>query len=131
MKRGELAKLAGCNGETVRYYEKIGLLPNPVRTESGYRIYKQHDLQRLSFILRSRNLGFTVDEIRELLSVSDNKAFSCNQVQDIAERHLCDIEKRIEDLSRIQKTLKNMLAECKNGANTACHIIDTLSNQTH
>lgn len=127
MKRGALAKLTGCNGETIRYYESAGLLPEPPRTETGHRVYdKQHE-RRLSFILRARNLGFTIEEIRGLLSLSDDKTFTCAQVQDITARHLTDVQERISDLRHIENVLQNMLSQCKNGAKPECPILDSLS----
>jgi len=126
MKRGKLAKLTGCNSETIRYYESAGLLPEPPRTEAGHRIYDEQHVRRLSFILRARDLGFTIEEIRELLSLSDDETFTCAQVQDITVRHLTDVQERIADLRRIKKVLNDMLAQCKSGTKPECPVLDSL-----
>ena len=126
MKRGKLAKLTGCNSETIRYYESAGLLPEPPRTEAGHRVYDDQHVRRLSFILRARNLGFTVKEIGELLSLSDDKTFTCAQVQGIAARHLSDVQERIADLRRIENVLQDMLSQCKDGTKPECPILDSL-----
>lgn len=100
--RGELAKATGCNLETIRYYEKAGLLPDPPRTSAGYRIYSAAHAGRLRFILRSRELGFTLDDIRGLLGLEDGTAPSCAEVKDRTDRHLADIRAKIADLRRME-----------------------------
>lgn len=129
MKRGELAKLTGCNSETIRYYESAGLLPPPPRTEAGHRVYDDQYVRRLSFILRARDLGFTIEEIRELLSLSDNKTLTCAKVQDITMRHLNDVQNKIKDLRRVKSVLKDMVLQCKDGTKPECPIFESLSEQ--
>jgi len=127
MKRGKLAKSTGCNSETIRYYETTGLLPEPPRTKAGHRVYDDQHVRRLSFILRARDLGFTIEEIRELLSLSDDKTFTCAQVQDITMRYLNDVQNRIRNLRRIESVLKDMISQCKGGTKPECPILESLS----
>ncbi|MGB3408591.1 MAG: MerR family transcriptional regulator, partial [Jannaschia sp.] len=89
--RGDLARATGCNIETIRYYEKIGLLPDPPRTDAGYRIYSAAHATRLRFILRARELGFSMEDIRGLLGLEDGAAPTCAEVKERTERHLADV----------------------------------------
>ncbi|MDR9485979.1 MAG: helix-turn-helix domain-containing protein, partial [Sediminimonas sp.] len=95
--RGELARETGCNIETIRYYEKTGLLPGPPRTAAGYRIYSASHLGRLRFILRARELGFPMEDIRGLLGLDDGAAPNCAEVKARTERHLADVRAKIAD----------------------------------
>lgn len=97
LKRAELARRTGCNLETIRYYEKIGLMPEPPRTASGYRIYDENHVARLRFILRGRKLGFSIEELRGLLSLVDRGTQTCAEVQAVTERHLADVRAKIAD----------------------------------
>ena len=126
MFRGSLAKRTGVNSETVRYYEKIGLMPIPARSNSGYRIYDQTHLKRLSFIRRSRELGYTLQEIRELLELVDGGDYTCAEVRDRTMRHLDDVAKKIRDLQKMQRTLKTMASKCDGGLVPECPIVDAL-----
>ena len=105
MKIGELASATATKVETVRYYEKIGLLAPPARTSANYRAYGKEHLARLSFIRRARDLGFTLEAVRELLTLSDDKARSCEAVDSIARVHLADIERKISDLAALRTEL--------------------------
>src|SRR5262249_32856328 len=87
---GELARRTGCNIATIRYYEKIGVLAPPMRTEGGFRVYSSDDVRRLTFIRRARELGFPLDEVRAMLRLSDQRAKPCAEVQQIAIGHLSD-----------------------------------------
>ena len=95
MQRADLAKLTGCNLETIRYYEKIGMMPDPPRSASGYRIYGEDHVSRLRFILRGRELGFSLDEVRGLLALVEGGAQTCAEVKERTERHLADVRAKI------------------------------------
>jgi MerR family mercuric resistance operon transcriptional regulator len=123
---GTLSKLTGCNIETIRYYEHIGLLPAPPRTEGGHRTYGDAHTRRLTFVRRSRELGFTIEEVRELLSLVDGKRYTCEEVQALTLDHLADVKKKLADLRRLERVLKNMAAQCSGGKVPECPIIDAL-----
>ena len=127
MKIGELAMATSTKVETVRYYEKIGLLPPPARTVSNYRSYGSEHLARLSFIRRARDLGFTLDSVRDLLDLSDQKNGSCDAVDLIATSHLESIERKIADLSALQGELSRVLRSCRKGTIAECKIIESLA----
>ena len=124
--RGVLAKQAGVNAETIRYYEKIELLPEPGRSEGGHRLYDEFHMQRLYFIRRCREMGFTLEEIRELLSLVDREEVSCERVQQIAEEHVAGISAKIRDLQRMQRTLKKLASQCSGKDIPECPIIEAL-----
>jgi MerR family mercuric resistance operon transcriptional regulator len=123
---GALSQLTGVNIETVRYYEKIGLLPAPPRTEGGHRLYKDDHLKRLIFIRRSRELGFTLNEIRNLLGLVAGD-YTCGEVQAAALSHLRSIRHKIADLRRMERTLADTASRCKGGTAPDCPIIEVLS----
>lgn len=128
---GELAAAGDCKVETVRYYEKIGLMPEPPRTEGGHRLYSLDLLKRLTFIRRSRELGFPIEQIRELLRFVDEPGHTCGEVKGMAILQARAIQEKIDDLKRLQKALNNMAARCK-GKNYAledCPIIDALFDE--
>jgi len=124
--RGSLARHTGVNAETIRYYEKIRLLPAPPRSAGGHRIYDQTHLQRLSFIRRSRELGFTLDDIRGLLDLVDTGNYTCAQIRDRTLVHLEDVRAKLADLRRMETVLQSMVAECQGGLVPDCPIIETL-----
>tara|TARA_R110002074_G_scaffold271959_3_gene443607 strand:+ start:346 stop:753 length:408 start_codon:yes stop_codon:yes gene_type:complete len=124
--RGVLAEKSGVNIETIRYYEKIALMPNPLRSDGGHRIYNKVHLKRLQFIRRCRELGFTLQDIRELLNIVDDKTYTCDDVKNRTIAHLNDIKQKIRDLKKIEKTLKSFVSECDGGLKPKCPIIDTL-----
>ena len=126
MRRGELANLSGCNVETVRFYEKQGLLPAPPRTAGGHRDYAPEHLKRLTFIRRSRELGFTLGEVRGLLALVDGSDWTCAEVRAMTLDHLADVRRKIADLEKIARTLEDMAAQCDGGAVPACPIVDAL-----
>ena len=123
---GPLSQQTGCHIETIRYYERIGLLPRPLRTEGGHRTYDKEQMKRLVFICRSRDLGFSLEEIRTLLRLVDGKRYTCQQVKAIMEKHLQDIKKKMSDLRRLQKTLADISSQCEGGLVPECPIIDAL-----
>lgn len=124
--RGALAKETGVNIETIRYYEKIGLLPNPRRTEAGYRIYAATDLKRLMFIRRSRELGFSLDELSGLLGLIDSGDYICAEVRDLTIAHLGDVQQKIRDLRKMEAAIEEMIFHCKDDSVPKCPIVDTL-----
>lgn len=123
---GTLSKLTGCNVETIRYYERIGLLPAPPRTEGGHRVYGDVHARRLTFVRRSRELGFAIEEVRELLSLVDGKRYTCDEVQALTLDHLADVKKKLADLRQLERVLRKMAAQCSGGKVPECPIIDAL-----
>jgi MerR family transcriptional regulator, mercuric resistance operon regulatory protein len=124
--RGALAARTGCNVETVRYYERIGLLPAPPRSAGGHRLYGPDLVKRLTFVRKSRDLGFTIEEIRDLLTVVDGGAYTCAQVQQMARDHARRIRHKIADLRRLERVFETMVAQCSGGDVPECPIIDAL-----
>lgn len=126
MKIGEVAERSGCHPETVRYYERIGLLPAPPRTAGGYRDYRPADADRLRFISRGRALGFSLEEIRSLLGLAEDDGLSCQDVDRLARGHLLDIQTRLSDLQRMASELGRVIDSCRGGERGQCAILDTL-----
>ena len=126
MKIGELASATATKVETVRYYEKIGLLPPPARTSGNYRAYGSEHLARLSFIRRARDLGFTLEAVRELLTLCDDKDQSCEAVDGIARAHLNEIDRKVADLTALRNELDRVIGSCRHGTVADCKIIETL-----
>lgn len=124
---GSLAKATGTKVETVRYYERIGLLPVPGRTKGNYRSYDTAHLGRLSFIRRARDLGFSLDQVRELLGLADQRDRSCEAVDVIARQHLAEVERKIADLTALRDELADVLGRCSRGTVAECRIIDALA----
>ena len=123
---GELSRRAGVNIETIRYYERIGLLAKPARSNGGYRLYGPADVQRLTFIRRSRELGFSLDEIRTLLDLARGEK-SCEQVRAITLHHAAEVRRKIADLRRLERALAAMAALCESAPPDRCPIIDALA----
>ena len=123
---GGLSKQTGCHIETIRYYERIRLLPEPPRTSGGHRLYDDVHLKRLTFIRRSRELGFTLEEVRELLGLVDGGGYTCAEVRAITVAHLNDVHQKITDLRNLEKVLKDMISQCEDGTIPDCPIIDAL-----
>jgi MerR family mercuric resistance operon transcriptional regulator len=126
LSRGKLSKKTGVNSETIRYYEKIKLMPEPLRSSSGYRIYDDAHSKRLSFIKRCRELGFTLKEIATLLKLVDGGEYTCAEIRDHTTNHLDDVEDKIRDLRKMQETLRKMVSECEGGSVPECPIVDAL-----
>ncbi len=124
--RGKLAKRFGCHLETVRYYEKIGLLLPPTRTAGGHRLYQIDDQRRLRFILRGRELGFSIGELRGLLSLVDSNVYTCGEILDLTIDHLGSVRRKITDLRRLERTLARISNECSGGAVPECPVIEAL-----
>ena len=126
---GELAKLAGVTPDTIRYYEKQQMMDHEVRTEGGFRLYTGTDLQRLKFIRYARQLGFTLEAIRELLSIRvDPEHHTCQESKSIVQARLCEVESRIEELQSMQRSLKKLNDACCGTAHSSvyCSILETL-----
>lgn len=123
---GQLSKQTGCKIETIRYYEQQGLMPDPPRTDGGHRLYTVAMAGRLRFIRRSRELGFSMAEIRDLLSLVDGEQVSCDRVKYIAENHLRDIRTKIADLRKMQRTLSDLASRCSGQDVPDCPIIEVL-----
>jgi DNA-binding transcriptional MerR regulator len=124
---GALAEATDTKVETVRYYERIGLLPEPGRTSGNYRAYTADHLARLSFIRRTRDLGFTLDQIRALLGLADHKDNDCCAVDAMARDHVADIDQKITDLKALRRELNDLLGQCQQGTIADCRIIGALS----
>ena len=124
---GRLAAAAGVNLETVRYYERIRLMPAPDRTEGGHRSYAPEHRARLTFIRRARELGFSLDEIRALLGLAKPGRRSCSEVKAIASAHLQDIRAKIADLSRLADVLDEAVRRCGDGDVPDCPVIHVLA----
>lgn len=124
---GDLGKATGTKVVTIRYYEQIGLLPVPSRTEGNYRIYTERHLRRLAFIRRCRDLGFTIDEVRGLLRLSSKEGQACAEVDKITAQHLKDIDQKVTDLTRLAEELRRLSASC-HGKGTVgdCRILEAL-----
>lgn len=123
---GKVAQQTRCNIETIRYYERESLLPAPQRTPGGHRLYNESMIKRLVFIRRSRELGFSMAEVRQLLSVVDGDVVSCEKVKGIAENHLHDIKTRIADLRKMQRILGELSLQCSGENVPECPIIEVL-----
>jgi MerR family mercuric resistance operon transcriptional regulator len=130
MKIGEAAAASGCPLETIRYYESIGLVPQPARTGNGYRRYSEDDVRRLRFVTRGRELGFNLDEIRGLLQLSTDSTLSCSEVDQLARAHLAEIEMRVAELQQMAHELRRTIASCRGGQRAACAILDALWKST-
>jgi Cu(I)-responsive transcriptional regulator len=126
MKIGELAKATGTRVETVRYYEKTGLLPAPARTQGNYRSYDDRHLARLSFIRRARDLGFSIEQVRALLDLSDDRTRDCATVDAIANGHLREVDRKIASLTALRRELSAVIASCHGGTVAQCRIIEAL-----
>ncbi len=123
---GPLSRRTGCKIETIRYYERIGLMPVPPRTAGGHRSYGNDHERRLKFIRRCRELGFSIDEIRVLLGLVDGGDYTCGEVKSVTDRHLEQLRQKITDLRKLERTLKTIGAACDGGRVPDCPIIDAL-----
>ena len=124
---GRLAALSRVNLETVRYYERIGLMPAPDRTEGGHRLYDEGHERRLSFIRRGRELGFGIESIRALLGLAEPGHRSCEEVQPIAAAHLHEVRAKLADLARLEAILAETLSRCKGQMSApSCPVLEML-----
>ena len=123
---GGLAKRCRANIETIRYYERIGLLKPPPRTPNGRRVYGYDDLRALVFIRRARELGFSLEVVRTLLQLSGPEPETCGEVRDITARHLEEVRSKLSDLARIEKLLASTVSRCADGTVPECAVLDIL-----
>ena len=123
---GEMSKRTGVNIETIRYYERIKIMPQPDRTAGGNRQYNYDQLKRLSFIKTSRELGFNINEIRALLEMVDEQDFTCGEVHELTIGHLASVREKIKGLRKLEKALVSMASECSQGDVPDCPILETL-----
>ncbi len=130
--RGELAKDAGINIETLRYYERKKLLPEPERTDSGYRIYTKEDLSRLNFISLAKDHGFSLKEIKELLDLRISRKTSCETVRSISEEKIKKVDEKIHELKKIKRALQELVNAChRGGPGGECPILDAFEAQNN
>ena len=127
---GYLAKKTGTKVQTIRYYEQVGLMPEPGRTDGGQRRYGDAELDRLSFIRHARQLGFSLDAIRELLDLSDHPARSCEEADAIARRQLKQVEQRVARLEVLRLELERMIEECSGGRAADCRVLEVLRDHS-
>ncbi len=123
---GSLGKRTGTKVQTIRYYEQIGLMPEPGRTQGGQRRYGDAEVDRLSFVRHARQLGFPLEAIRELLDLSDNPDRSCSEADSIARRQLKQVELRMDRLKALRTELKRMIKECNGGKTADCKVLEVL-----
>lgn len=123
---GKLSKATAVKVETIRYYERIGLLGTPSRTDAGYRTFSERDAARLRFIKRGRELGFSLEEIRTLIELADQPGRSCGEVDRLVLEHLAEVRQRIADLRRLEAELQR-LAGCSESSVAECRIIEALT----
>jgi Cu(I)-responsive transcriptional regulator len=124
---GKLASATGVNVETIRYYERAGLVSPPARTDGNYRSYGSDDVARLRFIRRTRDLGFSLEQIRALLSIAGQRDSSCGTVDVIATEHLTEVDRKIADLTALRRELADAVTSCKGGTVAECRILEAFS----
>jgi len=129
MQIGEVAEATGVSAKMIRHYESIGLIPPPGRRDSNYRDYGHHDVHRLGFVRRARDLGFSIDEIRDLLRLWGDKDRSSADVKQLTETHIAELDAKIRLLREMRHTLANLAAACDGDARPDCPIIDELAGK--
>ncbi|WP_428491415.1 MerR family transcriptional regulator [Rhodopila sp.] len=128
MNIGQLARAADTKTETIRYYERIGLLPAPPRTAANYRDYSAPHVSRLSFTRRARNLGFSIEQIRALLDLADQNEQSCEAVDVIARQHLAEVNQKLANLTALRQELESLIGQCRRGTIAQCRILEALAS---
>lgn len=123
---GDLARRAGCRVETVRYYEREGLMPDPPRSPGGHRLYHTEQMKRLTFIRRARDLGFTIEQVRDLLALADSGNFTCADVKKMTLSHRENVRRKIADLKCLDRALAALAASCEGDKSRDCAIFDAL-----
>ena len=122
---GEVSRQLGLNPQTLYFYERIGLIPPPQRTESGYRLFSQQDMDRLAFITRAKALGLSLDEIKDILALKDGRSLTCQAVHDRLAVKLTQIEQQIQQLQALQGELRPLLERCQAAnPNNACTVLE-------
>ena len=127
---GKLSERARVNIETIRYYERIGLVPAPPRSEGRHRLYDESHCRRLVFIRRSRELGFSLHEIRELLGLTHGHKLTCHAVKGLTEQHVADIRRKIKDLRRLERVLRDLASRCHGNEVPDCPILEALEERS-
>lgn len=127
MRIGELAKATGTKAETIRYYEREGILPAADRTDSNYRDYSKDHLATLTFVRRARGLGFSMAQVRQLAALSDHEDKPCEDVDQLVRRQLAEVDQKIADLASLRKELREMVRSCEGERIGDCRIIESLS----
>jgi Cu(I)-responsive transcriptional regulator len=126
---GALGEATSVNAETIRYYERIGILPAPARTAGGYRVYKPEHVRRLNFIRRGRELGLSLDAVRELLSLASDRLRPCTRVDRLVQEHIHDLDHKIEGLQQLRGALQNLADSCRGSTRVAdCRILEALQD---
>jgi MerR family transcriptional regulator, mercuric resistance operon regulatory protein len=125
---GELSRRTGVNIETIRYFEKVGLLDTPSRTEGGHRVYAERHVRALSFIKRARELGFAPAEVRTMLNLGGSGKACCDEVREIAVHHLEEVRQKIADLAKLEHLLTSTVERCSGGHVPECAVIDMLDS---
>jgi DNA-binding transcriptional MerR regulator len=128
---GQAAREAGCKVQTLRYYEELGILPKPLRTAGNQRVYGEEHLSRLAFIRHARELGFSLEAVRELLSLGARPDQSCAKADAIATAHLGEIERKIAALTALRGELARMVESCRQGRISECRVIEVLADHSH
>ncbi|NUN06895.1 MAG: Cu(I)-responsive transcriptional regulator [Bdellovibrio sp.] len=129
MNIGQAAKISGVNAKLIRHYESIGIIPKASRSEAGYRTYSEADVHILSFVKRSRNMGFSMKEIKKLVSLWRNKTRASSEVKTLALKHIEEMEKKIQELQEMVKTLRHLSKNCHGDHRPDCPILNDLANQ--
>lgn len=124
---GELSARTGVNIETIRYYERIGVMPAPQRKNGRHRIYEESHVRRLTFVRRGRELGFALDDMRTLLALADRGEAACLETKEMTLRHLADVRGKIASLRKLERALRDMTDACRPGRQRSCPILDSLS----
>ena len=123
MRIGELAAECGCSVETIRYYEKVRLLPKPERAENGYRRYTDQQVKSLQFILRCRKVGLTQEEVRQLISIEMNSPAQCDEVNELLREHLFILRHKLNELKQMERAVLHLIDKCSNGKLDGCPVI--------
>ncbi|WP_299437909.1 helix-turn-helix domain-containing protein [uncultured Rhodospira sp.] len=130
MNIGTVARLTGTKVDTVRYYERIGLLPTPARTGGNQRVYDREHLRRLAFVRGARRLGFTLDEVRELIALGGEADRPCTDIHAVATRHLLAVDEKIAHLHRLRDELAQLMEQCEGGVVERCGVLESLPQAT-
>ncbi|MCO5113396.1 MAG: Cu(I)-responsive transcriptional regulator [Bdellovibrionaceae bacterium] len=131
MNIGEAAKVSGINAKLIRHYEAVGIIPKATRSESGYRNYSEADVNILIFVKSARRLGFSMKEIKKLVSLWRNKSRSSSEVRNLALAHVQELEDRIAELDSMVKTLKHLAKKCHGNDRPECPILDELARSKY
>jgi MerR family transcriptional regulator, mercuric resistance operon regulatory protein len=123
---GRFASTTGCSADTIRYYERIGLLAKPARSGGGHRLYDASHVRDLIFVMRCRNLGFPLDKVRQLKAMSGDTRYSCDDIRSFAAQHLIDIRSKLKQLQELQDTLIALTGYCEGGSTSSCGLLKRL-----